>query len=63
MIQRLASLYLISALLLTGCATRNDSGVVLYKKPDLSKVAPGTPVNKVASLKKPTQREVIAKGG
>ena len=47
---------------LAGCATKNDSGVVLYKKPDLRKVTPGTPANKVAALKKPIKREVIAKG-
>jgi hypothetical protein len=47
---------------IVGCATKNDSGVVLYKKPDLSKVAPGTPVSKVAGLKKPIKREVITKG-
>lgn len=47
---------------LAGCATKNDSGVVLYKKPDLSIVTPGTPANKVAALKKPIKREVIAKG-
>jgi major membrane immunogen (membrane-anchored lipoprotein) len=62
MIQRLAFLCLISALLLTGCATKNDAGVVLHKKPDLSKVTPGTPVSKVAGLKKPIKREVITKG-
>jgi hypothetical protein len=62
MIQRLAFLCLFSAFLLSGCATKNDSGVVLYKKPDLSKVAPGTPVSKVAGLKKPIKREVITKG-
>jgi hypothetical protein len=61
-IQRLAALCLISALLLTGCATKNDAGIVLHKKPDLTKVTPGTPVNKVASLKKPIKREVITKG-
>lgn len=53
---------IVSALLLAGCATKNDSGVVLYKKPDLSKVALGTPVSKVAGLKKPIKREVITKG-
>jgi major membrane immunogen (membrane-anchored lipoprotein) len=62
MIQRFAFLCLISALLLTGCATKNDAGIVLHKKPDLTKVTPGTPVTKVASLKKPTKREVITKG-
>lgn len=34
----------------------------LYKKPDLTKVTPGTPVNKVGALKKPNKREVITKG-
>jgi hypothetical protein len=62
MIKQGAFLCLISALLLTGCATKNDAGVVLHKKPDLTKVTPGTPVNKVAGLKKPIKREVITKG-
>lgn len=62
MIQRLALLCLISALLTSGCATKNDAGVVLHKKPDLSKVTPGTPISKVAGLKKPIKREVITKG-
>ena len=62
MIQQLALLCLISALLLSGCATKNDAGVVLHKKPDLSKVTPGTPITKVAGLKKPIKREVITKG-
>ena len=47
---------------LVGCATKNDAGVVLHKKPDLSKVTPGTPISKVAGLKKPIKREVITKG-
>lgn len=47
---------------LAGCATKNDAGIVLHKKPDLTKVAPGTPVSKVPSLKKPIKREVITKG-
>ena len=62
MIQRLALLCLISALLTSGCATKNDAGVVLHKKPDLSKVTPWTPISKVAGLKKPIKREVITKG-
>ena len=62
MIKRLTVLCLVSALVLSGCATRNDAGIVLHKKPDLTKVAPGTPVSKVASLKKPIKREVITKG-
>lgn len=49
-------------LLLIGCATTNDAGVRLYKKPDLSKVTLGTPINKVSSLKKPIKREVITRG-
>lgn len=48
--------------LIGGCATKNDAGVTLHKKPDLSKVTPGTPVSKIASLKKPIKREVITKG-
>lgn len=51
MIKRLATLCLLLELALSGCATKNDAGIVLHKKPDLSKVAPGTPVNKVAGLK------------
>ena len=47
---------------LAGCATKNESGVVLHKKPDLTKVTPGTPISKVAGLKKPIKREVITKG-
>lgn len=47
---------------LVGCATKNDAGIVLHKKPDLTKVAPGTPVSEVASLKKPIKREVITRG-
>ena len=62
MIQRLAFLCLISALLLSGCATKNDAGIILHKKPDLTKVTPGTPISKVAGLKKPIKREVITKG-
>jgi hypothetical protein len=50
------------ALFAVGCATTNDAGIVLQKRPDLSKVTPGTPVSKVASLKKPIKREVITKG-
>jgi hypothetical protein len=47
---------------LGGCATKNDAGIVLHKKPDLSKVTPGTPVKKVAGLKKPVKKEVLIKG-
>jgi hypothetical protein len=51
------------AVVLAGCATTtNDAGVRLYKKPDLSKVAAGTPVAKVAALKNPIHREAITKG-
>lgn len=57
-----AVLCLLSTLALTGCATKNDAGIVLHRKPDLTTVAPGTPVSKVASLKKPIKREVITKG-
>jgi len=52
----------VAAALLAGCATTNDAGVRLHKKPDLSKVTPGTPIKKVAALKKPIKREVITKG-
>jgi hypothetical protein len=62
MIKRLAFICLFSAFLLSGCATKNDAGITLHKKPDLTKVTPGTPVSKVASLKKPIKREVITKG-
>lgn len=48
--------------ILTGCVTKNDAGVRLYKKPDLTKVTPGTPINKVAGLKKPIKKEVFTKG-
>jgi hypothetical protein len=47
---------------LAGCATTNHAGVRLYKKPDLSKVTPETPIAKVPSLKKPIKREAITKG-
>ncbi len=47
---------------LTSCATTNHAGVRLYKKPDLSKLEAGTPISKVASLKKPIKREAITKG-
>ncbi len=50
------------ALALCSCATTNDAGVRLYKKPDLTKVAPGTPIKKVSGLKNPIKREVITKG-
>jgi len=49
-------------LAVAGCATTNDAGVRLYKKPDLSKVVAGTPVKKVAGLKNPVKREIISKG-
>lgn len=62
MTKRITLLCLLSALALTGCAAKNDAGIVLHKKPDLTRVTPGTPANKVASLKKPIKREVITKG-
>ncbi len=49
------------AALLGGCA-RNEYGIPLKKKPDLSAVQPGTPVNKVRGLKKPVKKEVLTKG-
>ena len=52
----------LAAMLLGGCATTNDAGVRLYKKPDLSKLVPGTPVNKVSGLKKPIKKEAFTKG-
>ncbi len=60
MIQR-AAIVLVAAALLGGCA-RNEYGIPLKKKPDLSTVQPGTPVNKVRGLKKPVKKEVLAKG-
>jgi len=53
---------LLAAAGLAGCATTNDSGVVLHTKPDLSTVVPGTPVGKVAALKKPLKKEPITDG-
>jgi len=53
---------LLAAAGLAGCATTNDSGVVLHAKPDLSTVVPGTPVEKVAALKKPLKKEPITEG-
>jgi hypothetical protein len=47
---------------LAGCTTTNDSGVVLLRKPDLSTVVPGTPIDKVASLKNPLKKEPIIAG-
>jgi len=55
-------LIILAAAGLAGCATTNDSGVVLHTKPDLSTVAPGTPVDKVAALKKPLKKEPITDG-
>lgn len=55
-------LILLAAAGLAGCATTNDSGVVLHTKPDLSTVVPGTPVDKVAALKKPLKKEPIVEG-
>lgn len=48
--------------LLTGCATVNDSGVPLHKKPDLANIAPGTPVAKVADLRQPDERIPVTGG-
>jgi hypothetical protein len=59
-IQR-AAIVLVVAALLGGCA-RNEYGIPLKKKPDLSTVQPGTPVNKVRGLKKPVKKEVLTKG-
>lgn len=55
-------LVLLAAAGLAGCATTNDSGVVLHTKPDLSTVVPGTPVDKVAALKTPLRKEPITVG-
>jgi hypothetical protein len=55
-------LLLLAAAGLAGCATTNDSGVVLHGKPDLSTVVPGTPIDKVAALKKPLRKEPITDG-
>ncbi len=59
-IQR-AAIVLVAAALLGGCA-RNEYGIPLKKKPDLSAVQSGTPVNKVRGLKKPVKKEVLTKG-
>ena len=53
---------LLAAAALAGCATTNDSGVLLHGKPDLSRVLPGTPIDKVAALKKPLKKEPITDG-
>jgi hypothetical protein len=45
--------------LITGCASINDSGVALLRKPDLGQVTPGTPVNQVASLQKPAKKRPV----
>jgi hypothetical protein len=47
---------------LAGCATTNDSGVALHPKPDLSEVAPGTPIKRVAGLKTPVAKEPATAG-
>jgi hypothetical protein len=52
---------LVAVVALVGCA-RNEYGIPLKKKPDLSAVQPGTPVNKVRGLKKPVKKEVLTKG-
>jgi hypothetical protein len=52
-----------AALALAGCATTNDSGVPLHPKPDLSAIAPGTPVDTIAALKKPVHKEPVADSG
>ena len=56
------TLIVTTALGLVGCATTNDSGVVLHRKPDFSSVVPGTPIEKIADLKKPLRKEPIANG-
>lgn len=53
---------LAAVLALTGCATTNDSGVRLLPKPDLSGVAPGTPVDQVAALRKPARKQAVTDG-
>jgi hypothetical protein len=53
---------LCAAIGLSGCTTTNDSGVVLHRKPELSAVAPGTPIAKVAELKNPLKKEPIIEG-
>ena len=52
-----------AALALAGCATTNDSGVPLHPKPDLSAIAPGTPVDTIAALNKPVHKEPVADSG
>jgi major membrane immunogen (membrane-anchored lipoprotein) len=61
-LMRALNLAIVSAVLLAGCATTNDSGVRLYKKPDLSGIAPGTPISRVAALRKPISRNIISDG-
>jgi len=51
----------LAAMLLSGCA-RNEYGIPLKKKPDLSAVQPGTPISKVRGLKKPIKKEALTQG-
>jgi len=62
MIGNLRFFLFILPLALAGCATVNDSGVSLHRKPDLSAVAPGTLVSQVSGLRKPVERETIGEG-
>lgn len=52
----------LAAVALGGCAVTNDSGVELRKKPDLSGVAPGTPVSSVSGLDQPIKKEAVPSG-
>lgn len=49
-----------AATLSAGCSTYD--GPTLHKKPDLSAVVAGTPIDKVRSLKHPTAKERITQG-
>jgi len=62
-VRKVLHLHLIlAACLVAGCATVNDSGVPLHKKPDLANISPGTPIAEVADLRKPDERTPIAEG-
>lgn len=50
----------VAAALSVGCSTYD--GPTLHKKPELSAVIAGTPIDEVRSLKRPTSKERITKG-
>ncbi len=55
------SFIFVVSLLVAACA-KNEYGIPLKKKPDLSAVQPGTPISKVRGLKKPIKKEALTQG-